>query len=320
MDDFLKKRDSAIFYRSFYESIKELPESNQLEIYNAIFELSFNFNEVELTGISKTIFKLIKPQIEANLKRYLNGSKAKTTSTESKPEANPKQDTSKIEAEDNQQESKPEANKNKNENKNLNDNKNGFANALKLDYIPFLQPEKKKSIIKENATFNFDGFLSLEVEAINLWLEYKTEKKQSYTKTGLTGLRNKLLKIKESSSIIDAINNSIANGYNGIFEVKQSNNYQSTQSNKILDRVVEAYLDSVSNRLCAYVKDKYEPDEIIAVICPEEYTTPDKINEQLQIWGSRLRYNDLKRYDTNEYTKDKPYSQRIMRREPKQNV
>ena len=68
-------RDSTIIYRSFYEAIKELPEKNQAEIWTAIFEFALNFNEVELTGISKTVFTLIKPNIESNNRKYEIGSK-----------------------------------------------------------------------------------------------------------------------------------------------------------------------------------------------------------------------------------------------------
>ncbi|MFN9318974.1 MAG: DUF6291 domain-containing protein [Chitinophagales bacterium] len=106
-------RDSSIFYRSFYEAIKSLPESNQLEVYNAIFEYSFNFVEIELTGLSSTIFTLIKPQLEANNKRYENGNKPKN-----------KQNGSKKEAKDEQKISKVEANKNVNKNNNENENNN----------------------------------------------------------------------------------------------------------------------------------------------------------------------------------------------------
>lgn len=81
-------RDSAIFYRSFYEAIKELPSGNQLEVYNAVFEYALNFNAVELTGLSKTIFTLIKPQLEANIGKYKNGIKAKNKQKRSKKEAN----------------------------------------------------------------------------------------------------------------------------------------------------------------------------------------------------------------------------------------
>ena len=66
-------RDSFIFYKSFYEGVKELDSVIQCEIYNAIMEYEFNQNEVELSGVAKAIFALIKPQLEANDKRYENG-------------------------------------------------------------------------------------------------------------------------------------------------------------------------------------------------------------------------------------------------------
>ena len=65
-------RDSVIFYRSFYEAIDELPLDLQAKVYKAIFEYSLNYNEIVLEGIAKTIFTLIKPQIEANNKRFEN--------------------------------------------------------------------------------------------------------------------------------------------------------------------------------------------------------------------------------------------------------
>ena len=107
----LQTRDSFIFYRSFYEAIQDLPKENQLELYNAIAQYSLNFEDPTLNGLSNTIFKLIKPQIEANRKRYLNGKKPKNKQKESKEEAKEKQ-----------KESKEEANKNENKNKNENDN------------------------------------------------------------------------------------------------------------------------------------------------------------------------------------------------------
>jgi len=55
-----------MFYRNFYEAIRELPKQNQAEIYEAIFNFEFNLEETELKGISKTVFKLIKPQLEPN--------------------------------------------------------------------------------------------------------------------------------------------------------------------------------------------------------------------------------------------------------------
>lgn len=91
-------RTYFVFYRSFYEAIAELPEANQLELYRAIFELSLNENEPELTGISKTVFTLIRPQIVANNQRFKNGKKAKAkrngSETEAKKKANRKRNRS----------------------------------------------------------------------------------------------------------------------------------------------------------------------------------------------------------------------------------
>ena len=56
-----------IFYKSFYEAIKVLPAENQLEIYTAINEYAFEGKEPEnLSAIAKSIFILIKPNIEIN--------------------------------------------------------------------------------------------------------------------------------------------------------------------------------------------------------------------------------------------------------------
>lgn len=110
-------RTYFIFYRSFYEAIADLPEANQLELYRAIFELSLNENEPQLSGISKTVFTLIRPQILANNQRFKNGTKAKSKRNGSETEAKTKQTESKTEANKNK-------NKNKNENKKENENKN----------------------------------------------------------------------------------------------------------------------------------------------------------------------------------------------------
>ena len=81
-------RDSFIFYKSFYESIKELEPLDQVQIYNAIFEYEFNKNDIKLNGVSKSIFTLIKPLLIANDKKYENGKKGGRPATKEKPNSN----------------------------------------------------------------------------------------------------------------------------------------------------------------------------------------------------------------------------------------
>lgn len=81
-------RDSVVFYRSFYEAIKDLPPEDFKKSVKAIMEYGLNEIEPDTNGIEKTIFLLTKPQIDANNKRYQNGTKGGRPVTEGKPNHN----------------------------------------------------------------------------------------------------------------------------------------------------------------------------------------------------------------------------------------
>ena len=83
----MDSRNTCIFYRSMFESIKELPKENQAELYNAIFEYSLDFVEPSLSGLSLTIWRLIRPVLEKGNTNYINGSKPKLKQTISESEA-----------------------------------------------------------------------------------------------------------------------------------------------------------------------------------------------------------------------------------------
>lgn len=60
----MEKKDSFVFYRSFFEAIQDIDDKSKLQLFNAICELALNENEIELSGISNTLFKLIKPKLK----------------------------------------------------------------------------------------------------------------------------------------------------------------------------------------------------------------------------------------------------------------
>lgn len=70
-----KQRDSFIFYRSFFEAIEEVEAESQLPIYRAIAMYALDKKEPKLTGLGKVLWRLIKPQIDANWQRFENGCK-----------------------------------------------------------------------------------------------------------------------------------------------------------------------------------------------------------------------------------------------------
>ena len=105
------QKDSFIVYRSFYDAIKPLSDQDQLLLLKQIFEFGLNQKEIDLEPLPKAMFALIKPQLEANHKRYENGTKGGRPKTKEKPK-------------DNQKITKEKPNKNKNVNVNVNKNVN----------------------------------------------------------------------------------------------------------------------------------------------------------------------------------------------------
>lgn len=70
------ERDSFIFYKSFYEAIRDLPDNIRLEVFTAITEYALYGKQPEdLKPFARGMFTVIKPNLDANIKRYENGKK-----------------------------------------------------------------------------------------------------------------------------------------------------------------------------------------------------------------------------------------------------
>lgn len=162
-------RDSMIFYRSFYESVNGLSPVIKAELYDAIFEYSLNFKEIEFTNeISKALFTLIKPQLDANIKRFENGKKPKTKQKESKTEAKDKQNEIKVEANNN-----VNVNDNVNKNINIEERKSKFYDAI-TEYVD----EYPKQMLRD---------------FFNYWSEHgENDKKLRFEKEKTFGIKQRL--------------------------------------------------------------------------------------------------------------------------------
>lgn len=166
-------RDSFIIYRSFYEAICDLDTDGQALIFKSICEYSLNFNTIELSGVNATIFKLIKPQLDANNKRFENGKKPKDKKNKSEEEPNDSQDESKNEAKDKQNGSRVEANVNDNVNNNVNDNLNNNDNEN------LVTPEGVEKFVFKNELLKYGFDKNLVAE----WLSVRKLKKLTNSKT-----------------------------------------------------------------------------------------------------------------------------------------
>jgi hypothetical protein len=198
-------RNSFIFYRSFFETIGDLNDADQLEIYRAIAEYSLNNKSVNLTGFPKTIFRLIEPQLQANKRRFENGLKGaehgikggrpKDNKTPKKPLKNPKLTP--------------------NKNKNVNPNEE-LESKLKILNVNLETWEDFVSFRKELKRPLSDKAIKLVLKDLE---EFETKQK------GFANL---------------ALENSIKNSWQGVFEPKPS------QSSSVISDPLASKLNAIA--------------------------------------------------------------------------
>ena len=211
------ERESFVFYRSFYEGIKELPRDIQGEVLTAIMEYGLNGVTTEnQKPITKAMFALIKPQLDANNQRFENGKRGgrpkadcNQTETETKPnhnqtetETKPNHNQTETETKPNhnQTETKPKPNHNQTETKpkpnvndNVNDNDDKDASAItdeKKYYSSdngviksiselkrdYLNDENLCNAIIKNLKVIDKNMISEQLEAFNQHLELQGER------------------------------------------------------------------------------------------------------------------------------------------------
>lgn len=119
-----------VIYRSFYEAIKDLTPNDQAEVWGAVFDYGLNENEQQLEGLPSTIFKLIKPQLDANLRKYENGQKGGRPKNLTETKAKPNHNLTETKLEPKHNLSKSKTKPNVNENVNVNENENVNVNEL----------------------------------------------------------------------------------------------------------------------------------------------------------------------------------------------
>ena len=113
-------RDSVVFYRSFWEAIKQLPEKERLESLTAILDYGLDEIEPKSAGVASAMFLMAKPQIDANNRRYQNGTKGGRPVT--KPEPNNNLESNYNKPSDNQTITKAKPKEKDKEKDNVNDN------------------------------------------------------------------------------------------------------------------------------------------------------------------------------------------------------
>lgn len=159
-------RDSFVFYRSFMEALGELDIQTKAVCYEAIMQYALNGIEIELSGVPKAIFLLIKPQIDANNQRFENGRKGGRPKKE-KPNENQSKTIGFDFKNRNETESKP------NVNVNVNDNVNDINKAKRKNFCPPSLEEVRAYCVERNN--NVDAQTFIDFYSAKNWMIGKTK-------------------------------------------------------------------------------------------------------------------------------------------------
>ena len=141
-------RDSFVFYRSFFEALQDVPIEERACIYDAICDYSLNDIEPKLTGMQLAIFKLIRPNIDSNKRKYENGKKGAVLG---KKGGRPKKDNP------NQTPTKPQDNPNQTRNVDVDVDVDDDVDVNVNDTLSHLVESKRESVSERegaNKVFN----------------------------------------------------------------------------------------------------------------------------------------------------------------------
>lgn len=71
-----EKRDSFVFYRSFYDVIKTMSNGDKVQLIDMICEMGLNRNFIKHDNkLINQLFTLIRPQLDANYRKAICGKK-----------------------------------------------------------------------------------------------------------------------------------------------------------------------------------------------------------------------------------------------------
>lgn len=199
------QRTQFTFYDSFAKAISRIKKkADKADAYDAIINYALYGIEPDLDKLPETAamaFEMAKPNLDASRRKAENGKRGGTAKHN--------------EAGDKQIESKPKA----------NGSKSKAKSKQEKDKEQVKEQEKEKVKVKDKEQMlisplsPFTNRSPLLTSAFEEWLQYKKERKDKYTETGL---RNLIAQIERKAdaygdeAVADVIRLSMANGWQGI--------------------------------------------------------------------------------------------------------
>lgn len=142
------EKNSFIFYKSFKEAIDLCPADVKLSIYEAIAEYALTEQEPTITNpYGLLCWKLIRPQLEANWRRYKNGQNGgapKGNRNAAKPQPTNNRETTEEQPKDNHPTDTPTTETQANINANVKEKDNGKVKDKEEGATPGVTPTRAR--------------------------------------------------------------------------------------------------------------------------------------------------------------------------------
>ena len=209
-------RESFIFYRSFYEASMYLSDEDKWKLFEMICQYGLYWKEIEWSWPSKWMFMLIKPQLDANNKRYENwclwwapkwnkNAVKDRENTSKQPKNNQKQPNDNVNdnVNDKEKENKKETNKSS---ENFTDRlkQEWFSDELIQVILDFDKKKKKWKMSKME-----DRYLKKWIKELRTYWENKDELMIKVIEQSIINWRDWLFAVKKQAHYtprVDAIN------------------------------------------------------------------------------------------------------------------
>ena len=258
------KRESFVFYGSFYNAICALDKEAQLELFHAVCKYGLNDEEQDISNpLGQAIFGMMKPNLSAAAKRYAasveNGKKGgRPSSKEPKKEPNNNLGVTYKEPNNNLGVSAGlEPNRNLNYNVNVNDNVNVNINENINKSEEINSSENKENNSSKTKRISRKEQLTEYISKLDFSQETKDMLTKWYFQVGIKGgltldqLRDKLKFIDDECSgdetlIREAINQAYLSGWFGFYKPNQTKTIIPT--NKPVEPSNKKVVDSIPAR------------------------------------------------------------------------
>ena len=211
----MDRRKQFTFYASYYDAVKKLSKKDQLSLLMAICAYAIDGVDANLSGGAASAFILIKPTLDASRRKAESGKRGgNSKQSESKQQANDKQ-TSEFDKQ-NEANCKQSASEKEKEIEKENEIEEEKEKESSISPPPVPPSRGEPDKREEDALSGLSGPLR---EKLQVWMDYKRERRESYKPTGLSALVSKTAREAAEhgeQAVLDLIDQAMSCGYKGI--------------------------------------------------------------------------------------------------------